>query len=65
MHHLWRTEEEWIQCNTRKDWAHEACVDINPADYTITMMFVLPKKIWSLNNTAVRATRLFSKQAEM
>ena len=25
-------DEEWIQCNTCKDWAHEACVDMNPAD---------------------------------
>ena len=25
-------DEEWIQRNTRKDWAHEECVDINPAD---------------------------------
>jgi hypothetical protein len=23
---------ERIQCNTCKDWAHEACVDINTAD---------------------------------
>jgi len=25
-------DEELIQCSTCKDWAHEACVDINPAD---------------------------------
>jgi hypothetical protein len=25
-------DDEWIQCNAGKDWAHEACVNINPAD---------------------------------
>jgi hypothetical protein len=25
-------DEDWIQCNTCKDWAHEACVEINPTD---------------------------------
>ena len=25
-------DEEWIQGNTCKEWAHRACVDINPAD---------------------------------
>jgi len=25
-------DEEWIQCNTCKDWANDVCVDINPAD---------------------------------
>ena len=25
-------DEDWIQCNKCQDWAHEACVDINPSD---------------------------------
>lgn len=25
-------DEDWIQCNKCQDWAHEACVDINPID---------------------------------
>ncbi|CAB3230990.1 unnamed protein product [Arctia plantaginis] len=25
-------DEDWIQCKICEDWAHEACVDINPSD---------------------------------
>jgi hypothetical protein len=25
-------DEDWIECNTCKDWAHGACLDINPTD---------------------------------
>ena len=35
-------DEEWIQCNTSKEWARRACVQ---QIYTITVMSVLPKTI--------------------
>ncbi|KAF2889986.1 hypothetical protein ILUMI_16187, partial [Ignelater luminosus] len=35
-------DEDWIQCNICQDWAHEACVEINPSDlYTIVIHLVV------------------------
>ena len=36
-------DEDWIQCFTCKDWAHENCVEI-PRLTTITVTFVGKKK---------------------
>jgi hypothetical protein len=59
-------DEEWIQFNTCKDWAHEACVDTNSADlYFNCNVCVAKKTIWSLNNMVAGATRRFSKEAEI
>jgi hypothetical protein len=57
-------DEDWIQCNTCKYWAHEASVDTNPANlYCNCDICVAKKNIWSLNNTAAGAARHFSKEA--
>ena len=58
-------DEEWIQCNTWKI-GYVRCVWIQIQQiYSITVMFVLPKTIWSLNNTVAGASHHFSKEAEI
>ena len=45
MHHLWESfDEEQIQRNTCKDWAHEAYVDIDTADLYYNSDICVAKK---------------------